>query len=176
MISNIFKRYLSIRNAVPEDCEFITNMVGQLLRVIFETKKLPEVIGFKESYDAMMKDPEHYPIFIAEEKDEKNPNKVVKLGTAITSTQIMLLVGGPYLYLQDLIVDESARGKGVGSALVKHVIQYSKDHDYRLIELVQPKDTNIYHEQRTKFYTQHGFDLLGRHRLMQLKDIIKIVD
>ena len=176
MISNFFKRYISIRKAVPSDREFIINMVGQLLQVIFETNKEVEIIDINNAYDLMMKDPEHYPIFVAEEKDEKNPNKFVRLGAAISSIQIMLLAGGPYLYLQDLVVDKSARGKGVGSALVQHVIKYSKENNLRIVELVQPKDTDKFHEQRTKFYTQQGFDILGRHRLMQLQDFIKYVD
>lgn len=167
---------MTVRKAVPEDRTFIVNMVGQLLQVIFDQKKVPEVEGIKEAYDSMMKDPEHYHIFIAEERNEKDPSKIMRLGAAITSSQIMLLAGGPYLYIQDLIVDKYARGKGVGSALVQHVIQYSKDHDYRIIELVQPKDTDKYHKQRTKFYTEQGFDILGRHRLMQLKDFIKFID
>lgn len=40
----------------------------------------------------MMKDSEHYPIFIAEKEDDKNPNQKINLRVAITSTQIMFLV------------------------------------------------------------------------------------
>lgn len=37
----------------------------------------------------MMKDSEHYPIFIAEKEDDKNPNQKINLRVA---TQIMFLV------------------------------------------------------------------------------------
>lgn len=62
---------------------------------------------------------------------------------------------GLNLYLQDLIVNQNHRREGVGSLLF--------NHDYYVIELVQPSNTDKFHEQRAKFSTQLGFDLRGRH-------------
>lgn len=174
MLSNFCKRYLSIRKAGPDDCEFVVTLEQKLAQMVLKTKKMPIIEGIREQYHEMMKDPEHYFLFIAEEKDKTG--KPVKLGVAITSSSIMLFNGGPCIDLQELIVDDSARGKGIGSALIKHVIQYSKDHGFFAIDLVQPPDSDKYHEKRTKFYTENGFEMGGRYRFMELKDCIKIVD
>lgn len=175
MISNFFKRSLSIRKAGPEDCEFVVTLVQKLAQMVLKTKKMPIIEGIREGYQEMMSDPDHYFLFIAEEKDKKDA-KMKKLGVAITSSAVMLFNGGPCIDLQELIVDENSRGKGVGSALIKHVIQYSKDHGFCAIDLIQPPDSDKFHDKRTKFYTKNGFELDGRYRFLELKDSIKIVD
>lgn len=174
MISNYFKRHLYIRRADPEDCEFVTQSVGKLTQIVLNTKKIPINIGIRESYHEMLRDPDHYPMFVAEEKNEND--KVVKLGAAVTSKQIMLHMGGPYLYIQELIVDELARGKGVGAALLKYIESYSKENGYFAIELTQPPDSTKFHKERTAFYTNQGFDLCGVSRSKKLKNWIKIID
>lgn len=174
MISNFFKRHLNIRRAGADDCDFVVHLVGTLTQMVLKTKKMPINIGIREAYHEMLRDPYHYPIFIAEEKDKNN--KVIKLGTAVTSVQIMLHMGGPYLYVQELIVNDAARGKGVGAELLKFIEKYAKENGIFSIELTQPPNTTKYHEERTKFYTNQGFDLCGISRSKELKDWVKIVD
>lgn len=174
MISNIFQRRLTIRKGGPEDCDFIINLVGGLTQMVLKAKKMPIQIGIRETYQKMLKDPEHYLIFVAEEKDENN--NIIKLGATVSSTDLMLYMGGPYLYLQEIIVDEVARGKGVGSALLQHIVQYAKDHGYKSVELTQPPDSCKYHKERTQFYTNNGFAISGRNRSFELKKYYKIVD
>lgn len=91
MISTFFKRGLTIRKGGPQDCDFITNLVGGLTQMVIKAKKMPIQIGFRETYNKMLKDPEHYPIFVAEEKDENN--NIVKLGATVSSTDLMLYLG-----------------------------------------------------------------------------------
>ena len=174
MISNFFQRNLTIRKGRPEDCEFITNLVGGLTQLVVKAKSMPIQIGIQETFRKMLKDPEHYPIFVAEEKNEDG--KIIKLGATVSSTDLMLYLGGPYLYLQEIIVSDEARGKGVGSALLQHIVQYSKDHGYISVELTQPPDSTKYHKERTKFYTKNGFAISGRNRSLELKQYYKIVD
>lgn len=174
MLSNNFHRQLTIRRAGAEDCDFITHSIGTLTQLVMNTKKMPINIGIKEAYHEMMKSPERYPMFVAEEKDKNN--KIIKLGAAVTSAQIMLHMGGPYIYVQELIVDETARGKGVGAALLKHIEEYANEKGYFSIELCQPPKETKYHEERTKFYTNQGFDLCGVSRSKDLRKWIKIVD
>lgn len=160
MISSLFQRHLSIRNAVPNDLQFFNKLVGQLNLIVTGKKELPK--EFQDGYVTMLNDPMHYSLFVAEDKD--TDNKIIKRGVAITTKQIFLLTGQPYLYLQELIVDEESRGKGVGSALVKHIFDYCKDHQINYIDLVQPSDSDPHHEKRTKFYSKFGFQMGGRHR------------
>lgn len=175
MISHLFKRDLTIRRGGPEDCDFITNLVGGLTRLVIKSEKIPFQIGFRETFNKMLEDPNRYPIFVAEEKDEKT-NKIVKLGATVSSIDLMLYLGGPYLYLQEIVVDEKARGKGVGSALLQHIVKYAKEHGFKSVELTQPPDSTKYHNERTQFYTMNGFEMGGRNRSLELKKYYKIVD
>lgn len=110
----------------------------------------------------MLKEPNHYTIFVAEDIDESN--KIVQLGAAITTKQIMLMTCDPYLYTHYLVVEESSRGKGVGKALIDYVVNYCKENNLSFIDLVQPDDSDKFHEKRTKFYSENGFEIGGRHR------------
>ncbi|KAK8897472.1 hypothetical protein M9Y10_015424 [Tritrichomonas musculus] len=174
MISNFCKRNLTIRKAGPEDCDFIVKLIGQLSQIALNTKKIPINLGIKETYAEMLKDPEHYPIFVAEDRDKNN--KVEKLGASISSIQFMLYLGGPYLYLQELVVDDKARDKGVGSALVQHLIKYAKDKKMVALDLIQPENNTACHEERTKFYTKNGFEMGGCYRYMNFREFVKVVD
>ena len=108
MISNFFKRHLNIRRVGADDCDFVVYSVGTLTQMVLKTKKMPINIGIREAYHEMLRDQYHYPIFIAEKKDKNN--KVIKLGTVVkSSVQIMLHMGCPYLYVQELIVNDAAR-------------------------------------------------------------------
>ena len=174
MISNFFKRNITIRKAGIEDCDFIVKLIGQVSQIALNTKKIAINIGIRETYQNMLKDPEHYPIFVAEDKDKDN--KTVKLGASISSIQLMLYLGGPYLYLQELVVDDAARDKGVGSALVQHLINYSKEHNMVAIDLIQPENNCACHEERTRFYTRNGFEMGGCYRYINFKDFVKVID
>ena len=164
MIENFFNRYLSIRKAKVTDCKFVGKMVGQINHIVFGSDKIPS--NFDSAFQTMLKEPKQYAIFVAEDKNKDN--KIIQCGAAITTTQLMLMTCKPYLYIQDLVVDEAARGKGVGSALVQHIIQYCKSNNISFIDLVQPPDSDQFHEKRTKFYSDNGFVIGGRHRLMHL--------
>ena len=136
---------------------------------------MPINIGIREAYHEMLRDPYHYPIFIAEKKDKNN--KVIKLGTVVkSSVQIMLHMGCPYLYVQELIVNDAARWKGVGAELLKFIEKYAKENGIFSIELTQSPNTTKYRKERTKFYTNQRFDLCGISRSKELKDWVKIVD
>ncbi|KAK8876272.1 hypothetical protein M9Y10_006467 [Tritrichomonas musculus] len=165
MISHLFSRSLSVRNATSGDCTFVREMISKINKIVYGSDVVPK--NFNEVYNQMIQNPKKFPIFVAEEKDEKN--KTVPLGAIVTSTMLYIQTCKPSLYIQDLVVDESARGKGVGSVLINHVIDYCKNNEMNYIDLVQPPDSDKFHEKRTKFYTEQGFEIGGRYRLMNLK-------
>ena len=63
----------------------------------------------------MLKNPKQYSVFVAEDKDKDN--KIIKFYYFIDLW--------PYLYVQDLVVNEETVGKGVGSAIIQHIIHWS---------------------------------------------------
>ena len=164
MISNLFKRNLSVRKASLVDGKFVGKMVGQINHIVFGSDAIPS--NFDDAFHKMLKEPNQYAIFVAEDKDKNN--KIVQCGVAITTTQVLFMTCKPYLYIQDLVVDESIRGKGVGSALIQHIIQYCKSNNISYFDLVQPEDSDKFHEKRTKFYSGNGFEIGGRHRYLIL--------
>lgn len=56
--------------------------------------------------------------------------------------------------LEDLFVLESARGSGLGRALVEHVVQEARDRGCRRLEL----DVNDHNEAALALYRSFGFD------------------
>jgi GNAT superfamily N-acetyltransferase len=64
----------------------------------------------------------------------------------------------PHWYLAILGTDPSAQGQGLGSAMIRPVLEEC-DHDGVAAYLESSKKENI------AFYARHGFRLLGEHRL-----------
>lgn len=62
---------------------------------------------------------------------------------------------GKYLYLEDLVVRESARGKGLGKMLFEAIIQKGKDEGVKRLGW-QVLDWN---EPAIRFYEKYGADL-----------------
>lgn len=57
-------------------------------------------------------------------------------------------------YIYALVVDEQYHGAGIGTLLMQSVIQQSKTHGYKRVEL----DSGFPREQAHKFYEKLGFE------------------
>ena len=103
-----------IRKAVPSDMQQVLNLITEL--AIFE--KEPNAVEVTEA-DLIAKgfgDTPEFDCFVAE-SDQK------VIGIALVYTRFSTWKG-TVLHLEDLIVSESVRGHGVGSALLDQVIIY----------------------------------------------------
>jgi|SRR3989344_3204656 len=56
-------------------------------------------------------------------------------------------------HIEDLVVDESARGRGVGTLLLKKLIQFSRERGIKVIKLTSGLELVDAH----KFYGKNGF-------------------
>jgi GNAT superfamily N-acetyltransferase len=63
--------------------------------------------------------------------------------------------GGLVVLLEDLVVQPAHRGKGVGSALLRHAIDFAKANGFARITLL----TDRVNEAAMRFYARHGFQL-----------------
>ncbi|OHS99339.1 acetyltransferase, GNAT family protein [Tritrichomonas foetus] len=159
-------RHLSIRQATPADKDYIIMCVRKLTKIVLGTKSLPYNINIENTFDEMIKDPGCH-MFIAEENGKK-------LGGAVTTIQNMLHMGGKFLYIQELLIEDEARGKGVGGKMLKFIEDYSKEQGCLALELQQPPETTKYHEARTKFYTDQGYEFSGLARMKRFANWIKL--
>ena len=63
--------------------------------------------------------------------------------------------GGLVVLLEDLVVRPGHRGKGAGSALLRHAIDFAEANGFARITLL----TDRVNEQAMRFYARHGFQL-----------------
>ena len=65
--------------------------------------------------------------------------------------------GGPVVILEDLIVRENQRGKGIGKALLNAAIDYCRTHGFHRITLLTDRDNTA----AIRFYEACGFKASG---------------
>ena len=66
---------------------------------------------------------------------------------------------GKQLELDNLVIDELYRSKGIGKLLLDHIEAYAKDHGFESIEL----NTYVANAGSHKFYFDNGYHILGFH-------------
>jgi ribosomal protein S18 acetylase RimI-like enzyme len=111
---------LQIRAGKPEDLKAVLRLIKELA----EYERAPDEVSNTESMmlrDGFGNQP-HYGILVAE------------LDGHITGTAIHYVRystwKGPMLYLEDIIVQEKYRGRGIGSLLFEACATYSREKDY----------------------------------------------
>lgn len=110
-----------IRNAKIEDVVKIRDLLEQLgynLSLAIVTKKL-EIYLNKDIYKIM----------VAEEK-----NEILGFIAAICYESLVLENG--CMHIESLVIDQSARGKGIGHKLIAAIEEYAKDNSYYYSELI----------------------------------------
>ena len=79
-------------------------------------------------------------------------SKVIGFGSLTIKNNLWL--EGNLGHIDELVVDNSTRGKGVGSQLLKELIQIAKEKNCRRIEL----DTAFHRKDTHRFYENQGFE------------------
>ena len=72
---------------------------------------------------------------------------------------------GRFLYVDDLVTDESVRGQHIGSALFNWLTSYAKDHGCRAIQL----DSGTQRFEAHRFYLVKGMDITCHHFTLMLE-------
>ena len=79
-------------------------------------------------------------------------------GDAIAGTATLLVYATPAhtkARIEDVVVDESARGRGVGEALVRHCIEVAREKGAEIVELQSAR----WREVANRLYPRLGFEL-----------------
>jgi GNAT superfamily N-acetyltransferase len=115
-----------IRKATIEDVEKIVYLIKQL--AIYE-KLEHEAIVTKEQIVANVFNQQYAHVLIAEENDET-------IGFALYFFNFSTFVGKPGLYLEDLYVEPTHRGKGYGKKLLIELAKIAKEKNCGRMEWV----------------------------------------
>ncbi len=77
-----------------------------------------------------------------------------------------MLAWGKILYIDDLITKERHQGKGYGSVLLKHAIEFAKQQGCDQVHL----DTGFTRHAAHNLYAKHGFEPNCHHLALQLAE------
>lgn len=70
------------------------------------------------------------------------------------------------IYIQNICVDSSARGEGIGTKLILHIEKYAKKSGYTSLWL----DVSFENPKAKKLYEKLGFTLESKHRILFSKN------
>ncbi|WP_109851250.1 GNAT family N-acetyltransferase [Aquimarina sp. AU58] len=143
-----------IRDAREEDMTQVLGLIQEL--AIFEKEPDAVEITVEELIREGFGDHPLFHCFVAEVKDEI-------VGIALVYYRFSTWQGRS-VHLEDLIVKESMRGTGLGSALYKEVLKYAKSKGVRRVEWVV-LDWNT---PAIDFYEKSGAKLLKDWYLVQM--------
>lgn len=147
---------MQIREAIKEDMPQVLELIKEL--AIFEnepdaveiTKEVLEQEGFGEN--------PLFTCFVAEKNDEI-------VGAALVYFRFSTWKGR-MLHLEDLIVKESERGKGIGEALYSIVMQYAFDRGLKRVAW----DVLDWNQGAIRFYERSGAKLMKDWRVVHMNE------
>ena len=142
---------VEVRKATLED----EARVMGLMRELFRTDEIPDDSTTDWSKAAsifreIVKDDELGAVLVAEEDG-------ALLGTLTLSYPTAIRCGGIYTCIEEFIVSEKARGKGVGGQLLEAAIAEATSKDCDEIQVNRPSEMGY------PVYLRHGFQDLGKH-------------
>jgi ribosomal protein S18 acetylase RimI-like enzyme len=141
---------LETRRAGAADEDTVVRLLGQLLG-----EPSSGLEAWRETYRALLES-ERGEIVVA--LDE---GRVV--GVITFSVNVAIRYGGSYAQIEELVIDESCRGKGAGAALVKAAIASARARGCREIGLYA-------RENNRPFYEKLGFEYAGLELRQPLGD------
>lgn len=123
---------ITVRDAVPDDCSKVLCLIKELA----EYEKAPNEVIINESIlrEYGFGKNKFFNLFVSEINHQV-------IGMALCYPKFSTWKGMS-LFLEDIIVSEKFRGKGVGKKLFEHVIRYGKKNHYYRLEW-QVLDWNI---------------------------------
>ncbi len=145
-----------IRNAIPEDMDQVLDLIKEL--ATFEKEPDAVEVTVQELVKEGFGEHPLFHCFVAEVD-----HKIV--GIALVYYRFSTWKGRS-IHLEDLIVKESMRGTGLGSALYAEVIKYAKSKGVRRVEWV----VLDWNKNAIDFYEKSGAKLLKDWYLVQMDE------
>jgi len=132
-----------IRTATDSDSSQVYQLIAQLQQLT--GVKVVQEAAFTRQFSQALADP-RFRAFVAEESGAIQ-------GVITVWLRESLFHGGQVALIDELIVDESSRGQGIGSRLVDHVVAYCAQLGCAEVEV----STEAENRTARTFYDRHGF-------------------
>ncbi len=143
---------MKIRKAVLED----EHQIIGLLRQFPPEEVTVEWEIAARTFQSVVRDPGLGSVIVAEEDGEV-------LGVISISFPTAIRCGGRYSCIEEFIVSEKARGKGVGGKLVQAVIEEAKANGSYELQINNPSQLGY------PVYLRYGLKDIGKHLKMELQ-------
>jgi len=140
---------MEVRLATIKDKDEVLALLDELLVEVTKKRELPTQPSksqkLREDMFLELLNRSDVKIFVAEEDSKL-------LGVADLFILPVMRRGYHQGHLEDLVVTETARGKGVGSAIMRHIKEYCKENNVRVMKLTSGFELGDAH----KFYEKQG--------------------
>lgn len=133
-----------IEQAKHADIPALVALLAQLFTL--ESDFQPDAAKQTAGLRLIVENPAHGSIFVLRSEGQV-------LGMANALITISTAEGCPVLILEDVIVAELVRGKGLGSQLVNHVLEWARERGFPRVTLLADRDN----EAALNFYEKLGF-------------------
>ena len=153
----------SIRKAVIEDADAIFQLINEL--AIFEKEEDAVIITPEDIRKDGFGETPKFHCFVAETSVDIETSSAQVVGIALVYMRYSTWKG-EVLHLEDLIVNEKARGKGVGGALLQKVIEFGNDLGVKRIGW-EVLDWNT---PAIEFYEHIGANIMRDWHVVQLDE------
>lgn len=147
---------MRIREAIQKDMPQVLKLIKEL--ALFENEPDEVEITIEDLEKEGFGEQPLFTCFLAEMND-----KIV--GAAIIYFRFSTWKGRT-LHLEDLIVEESMRGQGIGEALYKQVMQFAFDHGLKRVAW----DVLDWNEGAIRFYERSGAILKKEWRVVHMNE------
>ncbi len=143
---------VSIREATSDDKEAVFSLLRQLMSGANEDSPINADSG-DETFRAVLEG-DQGDVLLAEEDG-------TSLGLCTLAYPVAIRCGGCYASIEEFIVVEAARGKGVGGKLLEAAIEKAAARGCREMVVNRPSDLGL------PVYLRHGWKDAGKCLLMQ---------
>jgi GNAT superfamily N-acetyltransferase len=137
-----------IREATISDQAAVFDLLRQLMTSATEESPINQP-GAIETFQRVVEEGQGT-ILLAQEDNEM-------LGMVTLSYPVAIRCAGSYSCIEEFIVTEQARGKGVGSKLLKSAIRKATENGCHELQVNRPSDIGY------PVYLHHGWEDLGKH-------------
>lgn len=140
-----------IRDAVKEDMKSVLNLIKEL--ALFEKEPNEVIVNEEQLINDGFNIQPKFKCFVAEAKSEV-------IGMALIYPRYSTWKG-PAIHLEDLIVNEKYRGRGIGFSLFSRFIKYSNDLKVKRVQWVVLE----WNKSAIEFYKKNGAQVLDDWRV-----------
>ena len=146
LLSKTMKMNIVIKKAEKSDMKYVLELIKEL--AIFEKEPHAVELTEKDLQDAGFNESPSFICFVAE------VNNII-VGMALIYYRFSTWKGKT-VHLEDLVVKESMRGKGVGEALYTEVMKFAESNNVKRVQW----EVLAWNEGAIKFYERSGANVL----------------